>query len=158
MQINKPQKSNYKDLSKLAQELILTSPYFSILAKKEYVKDFTVKELAKKIEEQDQIYFVAKKKNRVIGFIQGYFDGTGMFWLGWIGVDKNYQGQGIGDKLVKFLINYLKKSKKIHKIITVIRPQNITSQKLFAKNEFKKFAYLKKHWYKQDYQFWELFL
>lgn len=58
---------------------------------------------------EKQIFFVAEEKGKIAGFIMGEIM-TGKIALLWlIGVDKNYQDQGVGKKLVESFEEEIKK-------------------------------------------------
>jgi len=77
-------------------------------------------------------YFVAEKENKLVGFINGKIDRYpsifkenyfGFIWV--IYVEKAYRGKGIGKKLIKEFIKWLKK-KNVNIAETNIAPLNIS--------------------------------
>ena len=103
----------------------------------------------------DYLYIVAKINNKIVGFIDGIFEGAGLFWLSWIGVDQDFRGNSIGTKLLKFLEKYLKNKTNVHKVWCCIEPQNAESISLFVKNKYINVAFLEKHWYGIDTYLWQ---
>ncbi|MFA6296137.1 MAG: GNAT family N-acetyltransferase [Patescibacteria group bacterium] len=158
MIIEKLQEKNIKEFCDLAQRIILDLSYYSDIAKKNYAKSFEVKEIQNKIKNENKLFLSAKNNNKIVGFMYGFFDNTGLFWIEWIGINEENRRKGIGNEILKFLINYLKESKKVHKIVCDIRTSNLPSQKFFAKNKFNKIALLKNFWHKEDFEIWELTL
>lgn len=158
MLIEKIQEKNILEYSNLFKKLILDFPYFPDLPKKINIEEYTGKKIEEKINKNDFFCFVAKEKNKIVGFILGSYNLSGICWVDWIGVDNSYRKNGIATNLINYLIKFLKKNTKVHKIVCVIRTSNKPSQRLFSKSKFKKVAEFKKHWYKLDYQFWELFI
>jgi GNAT superfamily N-acetyltransferase len=70
----------------------------------EYLNDF--------INNKNAFGFVAKEKNKIVGFAYGYTllrpDGKIMFYLHSIGMLPNYQNKGYGSQLLKFIKQYSK--------------------------------------------------
>lgn len=90
-----------KDEIKLMEEVLLDD---DIIFNEEYVKKF--------IENDNTYGFIVKDVEKIIGFAYGYRlirpDGRMMFFLYSIGILPEYQNQGHGTKLMKFIINYAK--------------------------------------------------
>ncbi|MFO7889879.1 MAG: phosphoribosylamine--glycine ligase [bacterium] len=82
--------------------------------------------------------FVAKKGNRVVGWVMGFISSVkpDTYFLWQIGVDPNEQGIGLGSRLLNFVENDLIK-KQCRRIELTIDPENISSQKLFRKNGYR---------------------
>jgi len=82
--------------------------------------------------------FIAEDKGQIMGFAMGIvpqsFPGTYFLWQ--VGVAPSYQGQGIGEKLVREVENELEKLGFI-RIEVTIDPVNLPSQKLFEKLGFQ---------------------
>jgi ribosomal protein S18 acetylase RimI-like enzyme len=68
----------------------------------EYLNDF--------INNKNAFGFVAKEKNKIVGFAYGYTllrpDGKIMFYLHSIGMLPNYQNKGYGSQFLKFIKEY----------------------------------------------------
>ena len=156
MEIAFLKKNEINEFSEKVKEIILSTPYYSKIAKREEIKKYKVSELRKKLKDKDKIYLVAKTDNKIIGFLNGYFD-CETFWVEWAGVEKNSRRKGIAINLNKFLENNLKKS-NIHKIWCDCRTNNKESINLLKKLKFKKIALVKRHWYKHDFYLWYKFI
>jgi len=85
--------------------------------------------------------FVAEAKGEVVGFV---FSQTikfmhrekQMMWVEYIGVLKGYQGRGIGQTLLKKVVDYVKQH-SIPRIEATINPDNLSSIRLAEKTGFK---------------------
>lgn len=86
-------------------------------------------------------YFVAKSKNQILGYIlwveKGGFRKNSVWELEQVAVGKNFQGQGIGTKLIKGSLleiqKYLKRRKSKLKLIEVTTGTENKAQKLYQK-------------------------
>ncbi len=142
-----------KELSNLAKGVILGVPYYSKEAKKQEIKEFGAERLKRKIGDKSNLYVLAKENSKVIGFCYGYFE-AGIFWLDWIGVDKEFRRKGIATCMIRFVENRLKR-RRIHKIWNDSRTNNKEAVELFKKLGFKRLVSIRKHWYKQDFYLWQ---
>lgn len=88
------------------------------------------------IEDKNQLGFIAKEKNKIIGFAYGYIqyrpDGKIMFYLYAIDIDKNYQGKGYGTCLMNFIKEYIK-SIGCYKMYLSTNKSNISACKCYEK-------------------------
>ena len=66
------------------------------------------------------------------------------FELGWF-LDKSYQGQGLATEAVKRSIDYLFDDFKLHKIVVLVRNDNLRSKKLAERCGFIKEGRLRDH-------------
>ena len=90
---------------------------------KEIIEDddmeFDLDNLNEFLEDKNNYGFIAKKENKIIGFIYGYSllkpNGKYMFYVHSVGVLPNYQGKGIGKELFKYMVEYLENEKKSYK-------------------------------------------
>lgn len=161
MQIAKLKQKDIPGYSKLAKKIILESPYYSDLAKKESLHDFQINKIKKDIKDKTILLIDAKNSETQIGFIRGFFEAgisSGIFWLQWIGVDTNYRRSGVADKMLEHLKKNLTKSYGSHKIACVTRPSNTASINLFKRNKYQDLILLEKHWYKEDFMLWYKYL
>jgi ribosomal protein S18 acetylase RimI-like enzyme len=86
--------------------------------------------------------FVARRGREIIGVSGYWYDDyaeSGVYWLGWTYVDRNYQGQGIGQKLLDRVIQELKK-KKARKLYVDTSSRNLYRQaiRFYLANGFKR--------------------
>lgn len=73
MQIVKLKEKDIDNYSKLARQIILESPYYSISAKKECIKDFFPQKIKIDIKDKNVFLISAKKDKETVGFIRGFF-------------------------------------------------------------------------------------
>jgi len=156
MQIDFLKNNDINEFSRLARIIILNTPYYSSLAKKHEIKKYSTRNLRLKLHDRKNLYILAKNENKIVGFCNGYFD-AGIFWIDWVGVHISFRGKELSVKLLNFLEKTLKKS-NVHKIWCDCLTTNKQSISLLKKLKFKKFALLKKHWYKQDFYLWYKFI
>ncbi|CCV63697.1 Ribosomal-protein-alanine N-acetyltransferase [Alteracholeplasma palmae J233] len=104
--------------------------------------------LKQELEENPYAYhLVIKDKDEVIGYLSSrIFEDTSELLN--IVVDKKYQNQKYGSKLLEHLINELKK-RKIKTLILEVRPSNIGAQRLYHKYNFKHIL-SRKNYYKDE--------
>lgn len=81
-------------------------------------------------------YYVYEEKNKILGYLSTMFDGEIIEILNFC-VDKEYQHQGIGTKLLSYALDSLKE-KGAKSSILEVRESNIN-----AINLYKKLGYLK---------------
>lgn len=112
---------------------------------KEIIEDddmeFDLDNLNEFLEDKNNYGFIAKKENKIIGFIYGYSllkpNGKYMFYVHSVGVLPNYQGKGIGKELFKYMVEYLENEKKSYKYFLLTAEDNIIAQKLYRKHSTK---------------------
>ena len=112
---------------------------------KEIIEDddmeFDLNNLNEFLEDKNNYGFIAKKENKIIGFIYGYSllkpNGKYMFYVHSVGVLPNYQGKGIGKELFKYMVEYLENEKKSYKYFLLTAEDNIIAQKLYRKYSTK---------------------
>lgn len=84
-------------------------------------------------------YFVAKSKNKILGYIlwteKGGFREKSVWELEQIAIEEKFRGQGIGKKLIKDSLSeikkYLKKRKSVLELIEVTTGTGNKAQKLY---------------------------
>ena len=73
---------------------------------------YSIEKLKKFIENKNDLGFIAKKNNKIVGFAFGYIlqkpDGRKAFYLDAIDVMIEYQGKGYGTGLISFARDYAK--------------------------------------------------
>jgi phosphinothricin acetyltransferase len=118
----------------------------------------TLKEFKKKylnIIKLNLPFIICEKKSSLLGFayLTPFRDRSGYRYTfeNSIYIDSNYIGMGIGSRLLKKLIIFSKKNKKIKNIIAVIGDKdNINSIKIHKKNGFKICGSLKRVGFKKN--------
>ena len=156
MKVSFLKNSDVNEFSKLAKSIILDVPYYSSLAKKCEIKNYEPSKIRLKLKDKNNMFIVVKNKNKIIGFCNGHFD-CGTFWVEWAGVEKEFRRKGLCVDMIRFLENKLKKS-NVHKVWCDCRINNKESILSLKRLKFKKFALLKKHWYKQNFYLWYKFI
>jgi len=146
----KIRKAVKKDISKITEIYIEGNIdeeklQFPKLNKKEIKKDFEKrkkdikKQLAKELAEKNRLFIVIEDKKEIIAIGQAYIgkdEGKIYGGLGRIYIKKEYRRKGIGTKITKFLIDYLKK-KKVKEIESYVNTHNIPSLRLHKNFGFK---------------------
>jgi ribosomal protein S18 acetylase RimI-like enzyme len=118
---------NLKEILSLRNLLISNIPKY--LRKKA-----TKKYLEKRIKNKKGFIIKLILKNKVIGF-QIWFEKNKVAYLWWGVIDKKYQGNHLGFKLIKRTLNDIKK-RKIKRIWTKIKNDNFIALRLFLKFHF----------------------
>ncbi|MBT4373450.1 GNAT family N-acetyltransferase [archaeon] len=124
-------KATKKDLLKMLEIIKTNNP--------KYPKQLVHKELKEMFSESllRPTYFVAENKKEIValgGFISSWVDNA-VFNIFWMNTNSKYQKQGIGTKLMKELINQIKKQKKPKSKIILISTE---IPKFYKKFGFKK--------------------
>lgn len=102
--------------------------------------------LKSELENSTSHYIVAKRNDEILGFA-GIIDTYDQMEITNIVVRKDYRSQGIGNLLLKELIN-LSKDKNV--IYLEVNSKNINAIKLYEKNGFKKCGLRKKYYNNTD--------
>lgn len=102
--------------------------------------------LKSELENSTSHYIVAKRNDEILGFA-GIIDTYDQMEITNIVVRKDYRNQGIGNLLLKELIN-LSKDKNV--IYLEVNSKNINAIKLYEKNGFKKCGLRKKYYNNTD--------
>lgn len=102
--------------------------------------------LKSEIENPRSHYIVAKQNKEILGFA-GIIDTYDQMEITNIVVRKDYRNQGIGNLLLKELIN-LSKDKNV--IYLEVNSKNINAIKLYEKNGFKKCGLRKRYYNNTD--------
>lgn len=102
--------------------------------------------LKSELENPTSHYIVSKQNDEILGFA-GIIDTCDQMEITNIVVRKDYRNQGIGNLLLKELIN-LSKDKNV--IYLEVNSKNINAIKLYEKNGFKKCGLRKKYYNNTD--------
>lgn len=98
---------------------------------------YTIDNLKKFLENEDNYIFVSTINNKVIAFIYGYSlnkpDGKNMFYIHSVDVLPEYQGNGIGTKLMDYAIEFIKNEKKYYKFWVLCDTNNLRACNLYKK-------------------------
>ncbi len=88
--------------------------------------------------------FVAKEKDRVIGYVDAWFISDEVH-LANIAVDKDFRQQGIASKLLSKIIE-IAQQKNCKRVLLEVRVSNVIAQKFYEKFGFKK-VYQRRKYY-----------
>ena len=149
-------KRDAANFSRLARGVIAATDYYSKTAKRHEAANYRAEKVVEKLLGRKYLHLCAKLEGKMVGFCDGYFD-LGIFWVDWIGVEKGFRRKGIATRMLKFLEKKLKRG-KAHKIWFDSRISNRESIGLFKKLGYRKIAFLRNHWYGQDFYLWEKFI
>lgn len=100
--------------------------------------------------------FVARAGKEIIGVTGYWYDDyaeSGIYWLGWTYVDRKFQGQGVGQKLLDRVVRELKKKKgrKLY-VDTSSRSLYRKAIKFYLANGFKREGKFKDYYQKGEDQ------
>jgi ribosomal protein S18 acetylase RimI-like enzyme len=109
----------------------------------------------KMVEEENRLLFIAEENGGVIGVAigsisRGLEKEGGLAQLGWICVHPAHQGKGVGEAVLRHVIEYCKQQ-KCHKITLYTLPVLMLGLKLYLKLGFVPEAYLHKEWWGIDF-------
>lgn len=141
--------------SKVVKNTIKTTEYYSSVAQKGESKKYSPTRILHKMQDPSEIILVAKEAGQIAGFLSGHFN-DGTFLIDWIGTRIEYRQQHTASHLLSFLEKRVEK--RVHKIWCDTRTENKEAIRFFKKHGFKKTAFLKNHWYRQDFFLWEKIL
>lgn len=98
---------------------------------------YNIETLKKFIDSNNNLGFVAKDGNKIVGFAFGYIllkpDGKKQFYLHAIDVMIEWQGKGIGSKLISFINDYIKNI-GCYKMFLITNKSNISACKCYEKS------------------------
>ena len=153
IKISKLTNKDITKFSKFTKEIVGNNKYYTSFARSEEVKNLDPNKIRRKLKDKDRIYLIAKNNSNIIGFCYGNFD-AGTFWIDYIGISRDFRRSSIASKILNYLEIFAKKA-NAHKIWCDTRIINKEAISLFKKLGFKKIGVLKKHWYGEDFIFWE---
>ena len=149
---------NYNDLtasSELSKKIriFLWKKYDHTVYPREYLDEelklYEPNILRKFIKDEDKYAFVAENNGKIIGVAVGKIT-EGVSDLSWIAVDPQWQGKGIGKKLLEMITNH-SREKNAHKIIAYTFPSLTPTIAFYLRTGFIPECYLRKHWKKLDF-------
>lgn len=103
VQISMLKVSKWEEFYGLFRRMLLNDfPAFPQEAKKYYLEgQFSSKRFKRAFLKKWQRVYLAKKNNKIIGFLEAADDEGGVSFLNWIWVKSAFRNQGIGKKLMK---------------------------------------------------------
>jgi ribosomal protein S18 acetylase RimI-like enzyme len=103
------------------------------------------------LKSDDSFSFVAEEEGRIIGIVSGRLFGvSGLARLGWLGVLPEFQGRGVGRKLLDSVIEFCR-GRGCHKITLYTLPVLMPAVNLYMKLGFVPEAYLRREWWEVDF-------
>lgn len=99
--------------------------------------EYNINHLKNFISNQNNYGFIGIKDNKAIAFLYGYSllrpDGRNMFYIHSVDVLPNYQGNGIGTKLMEYVLGYLKEQNIFYKFFVLAETDNTRACRLYQK-------------------------
>ena len=134
-------KGDEKDLAELLKECFgrYYRPYLN------FNEEYIIEKAGKKENE----IFVATDKNKIIGSIRVRMKNPRLAVLRQISVAKKYRNKGIGTKLIKKAISYLK-TKNVEKVVARSDSENKTGMIFLIQNDFVPESVMKEHYKKKE--------
>ena len=100
-------------------------------------KNLSRQDIEKFIIDDDNYCFVGILDDKIIAFLYGYGmlrpDGKSMFYIHSVDVLEDYQNNGIGTKLIDYVLNYVKNENKYYKFFVLAENDNIIACKVYQK-------------------------
>ena len=97
---------------------------------------YSIEVLKNFIDEKNNFGFIAKTKNKIVGFAFGYIllkpDGRKVFYLDAIDVMPEYQGKGCGTGIISFARDYAK-TLNCYKMYLITNRSNVSACKCYEK-------------------------
>ena len=94
-------------------------------------------DIEKFIIDDDNYCFVGILEDKIVAFLYGYGmlrpDGKSMFYIHSVDVFEDYQNNGIGTKLIDYVLNYVKNENKYYKFFVLTENDNIRACKVYQK-------------------------
>ena len=98
--------------------------------------EYDIENLRNFIDNSNNLGFIAKEENGIVGFAYGYIllkpEGKKQFYLHAIDVMVDYQGKGIGTKLISYARDYVKNI-GCYKMFLITNKNNISACKCYEK-------------------------
>jgi len=100
-------------------------------------KNLSRQDIEKFIIDDDNYCFVGIIDDKIVAFLYGYGmlrpDGKSMFYIHSVDVLEDYQNNGIGTKLIDYVLNYVKNENKYYKFFVLAENDNIIACKVYQK-------------------------
>lgn len=99
---------------------------------------YTIDKLKKFVKDDSNYVFVGRDNNKVVALLYAYGldrpDGRKMFYIHAVDVIEEYQGRGIGTRLMEYVLSYIKNENKYYKFWVLADADNIKAIKLYQKS------------------------
>jgi len=110
-------------------------------------KEYTKKSVRKCIKNKTATLLLALDNDKkIMGYIMGGIPFGGIAYVSWIAVDKPFQGQGMGSKLLR-RYEFIAKRQGVHKIHIWTTKRNI---KFYKKNNYRLLGHISKNYFGED--------
>ena len=100
-------------------------------------EELSKQDIEKFIIDDDNYCFVGILEDKIVAFLYGYGmlrpDGKSMFYIHSVDVFEDYQNNGIGTKLIDYVLNYVKNENKYYKFFVLAENNNIRACKVYQK-------------------------
>ena len=126
-------KMNLKDFEQIKENL-----------QKDFDDFWNANILESELKNNNSLYFVAKNKNEIVGFI-GIIKNVDFVEILNIVVKKDFRNKGIGNKLLQKIIEVVKEM-EMQEIYLEVNEKNENAIKLYEKNNFEKIGVRKKYY------------
>ena len=94
-------------------------------------------DIEKFVIDDDNYCFVGILEDKIVAFLYGYGmlrpDGKSMFYIHSVDVFEEYQNNGIGTKLIDYVLNYVKNENKYYKFFLLTENDNERACKVYQK-------------------------
>lgn len=100
-------------------------------------KNLSRQDIEEFIIDDNNYCFVGILDDKIVAFLYGYGmlrpDGKSMFYIHSVDVFEDYQNNGIGTKLIDYVLNYVKNENKYYKFFVLAENDNIIACKVYQK-------------------------
>lgn len=100
-------------------------------------EELSKQDIERFIIDDDNYCFIGIIENKTVAFLYGYGmlrpDGKSMFYIHSVDVLPNYQNNGIGTKLMEYVLNYIKDEKRYYKFFVLTEDENIRACKVYQR-------------------------
>ena len=100
-------------------------------------KNLSRQDIEKFIIDDDNYCFVGILEDKIVAFLYGYGMlrpyGKSMFYIHSVDVLQDFQNNGIGTKLMEYVLNYVKNENKYYKFFVLTENDNIRACKVYQK-------------------------
>ena len=100
-------------------------------------EELSKQDIERFIIDDDNYCFIGIIENKTVAFLYGYGmlrpDGKSMFYIHSVDVLPDYQNNGIGTKLMEYVLNYIKDEKRYYKFFVLTEDENIRACKVYQR-------------------------
>ena len=100
-------------------------------------EELSKQDIERFIIDDDNYCFIGIIENKTVAFLYGYGmlrpEGKSMFYIHSVDVLPDYQNNGIGTKLMEYVLNYIKDEKRYYKFFVLTEDENIRACKVYQR-------------------------